>query len=130
MALVDIANKSLVRVKNFDLGLETYAPIPDMPIERILLPTGISELGEYAVTYGEIDRNNHMNNTKYPDMYSTFLPLLEKRIKTLSIDFLNEARKFEKLKVSRANSTDGFYFKTEREDGKINSVAEITLCEI
>lgn len=129
-ALVDISNKSLVRVKNFDLGLETYAPISDLPMERILLPAEISEVGEYRVTYGEIDRNNHMNNTKYPDMYSTFLPLENKRIKTLSIDFINEARRFEKLKVMSAKSDGGFYFKTEREDGKVNSISEITLTDI
>ena len=129
-ALVDIGSKSLVRVKSFDLGLETYAPIPDMQIERILLPAEIAEVGKYRVTYGEIDRNNHMNNTKYPDMYSTFLNLDNKRINTLSIDFLSEARKYESLAVFCAKSTDGFYFKTEREDGKINSVAHITLCDI
>ena len=72
----------------------------------------------------------HMNNTKYPDMYSNFLPLNKKMITKLAINYVNEAKLGEKLRVLRANCDNIYYFKTVRADGKVNSVAEIELCDI
>jgi hypothetical protein len=73
-----------------------------------------------------------MNNTRYPDMYSNFLPLEGKRIRTLSINYLNEAPMGERLRVERADGIDGYTycFRTVREDGKVNTEAEMVLEDI
>ncbi len=130
-ALIDTDSHALVRVNNFDLGLDTYEP-NDMLLTRFSLPGTIHEVGAYTVNYGDLDQNNHMNNTRYPDMYSNFLPLDGKRIRDIAINYINEAPRGERLRVEMAKgeTPDIYYFRTLREDGKINSEAEITLEDI
>ena len=71
-----------------------------------------------------------MNNTKYPDMYSNYLPLKGKMIKSVSINYINEATFGEKLRVQRALENDTYYFRTIRSDEKANSGAKIELSDI
>ncbi|MBQ1260549.1 MAG: hypothetical protein IIX96_00880 [Clostridia bacterium] len=128
-ALVDIDSRALVKVESFELGLQTHPPL-DLPLPRIKLPDEVIEVGHYTVNYDDIDKNRHMNNTKYPDMYSNFLELSGKRIETLSISYMNEAPPLDKLTVLRAREGGVYYFKTVRTDGSVNSVAEVTLTDI
>lgn len=130
-ALIDTESRALVRVNDFELGLETHEP-HNLALSRFVLPTEITDVGTYAVSYADLDQNCHMNNTRYPDIYSNFLPIDGRRIHTISINYQNEARRGEILKVQRAASADGstFYFRTLREDGKVNSEAEILLTDI
>ena len=129
-ALIDTESKSLVRVGDFELGITTESDLC-LSLTRFALPTTLNEVGTYTVNYRDLDQNKHMNNTRYPDMYANFLPLDGKRIQTISISYLNEARMGEVLKVYRAIGSDGaYYIRTVREDGKINSEAEIILTDI
>ncbi len=128
-ALLDTDTHALVKVNDFDLGLVTY-DVLDMPLSRIMIPADIAPVGTYTVTYGDTDQNNHMNNTRYPDMYSNFLPLENKRIDNITISYLAEAPYGDTLTVMRAYADGVYYFRTIRSDGKINSEAEITLTDI
>jgi acyl-ACP thioesterase len=128
-ALIDTESRALVKVNDFDLGLETYDPL-DIPATRIIIPSDIKPVGTYRVTYSDTDQNNHMNNTRYPDMYSDFLPLSGKRIERITISYMNEAPTKETLTVERAEANGSYYFRTIREDGKVNSEAEIRLTDI
>ena len=128
-ALVDTESRSLVRVNDFDLRLPTL-PANDLTIGHMRLPSALTDIGGYGVHYGDVDQNRHMNNTKYPDMYSNFLPLEGKWISSITISYLNEAVIGDKLRVQRAECDGRYYFRTVRGDGKINSEAEITLSDI
>lgn len=128
-ALVDTESRALVRVNDFDLGLETYDPL-DLPLSRIVMPKNMETVGAYTVTYGDTDQNGHMNNTRYPDMYSNFLPLKNKRIETITISYLNEAPSNEVLTVEMAQFEGLYYLRTIRSDGKTNTEAEIKLADI
>ena len=128
-ALIDTATRALVKVNDFDLGLETYDPL-DLPLSRIVIPSDVSKVGTYIVNYSDTDQNKHMNNTRYPDMYSNFLPLDKMRIESLTISYLNEATAGDELTVERAEANGYYYFRTLRSDGKVNSEAEIKLCPI
>ncbi|MBQ8371565.1 MAG: hypothetical protein IJX38_01315 [Clostridia bacterium] len=129
-ALIDIENHSLVRVNDFELGLDLHEP-HDMALTRFTLPSSITEVGTYTVNYGDLDQNGHMNNTRYPDMYSNFLPLDGKRIKSISINYNAEAPRGERLRVHRAEGAENtYYIRTVREDGKVNTDAEIVLEDI
>ena len=127
-ALIDTETRALVRVNDFELGLQTHEP-HTLALSRFTMPSSAREVGTYTVNYGDTDQNCHMNNTRYPDMYSNFLPLDGKRIRTISINYQNEAPRGAKLKIERADGIDGYtyYFRTVREDGKINTEAEIVL---
>ena len=130
-ALIDTETRALVKVNDFELGLVTHEP-HSLALSRFTMPSAIREVGTYTVNYGDLDQNCHMNNTRYPDMYSNFLPLDGKRIRTISINYMNEAPRGERLRVERADGIDGntFYFRTLREDGKVNTEAEIELEDI
>ena len=128
-ALIDTDTHALVKVNDFDLGLETYSPL-DLSLSRISMPSEMMAQGTYTVTYSATDQNRHMNNTAYPDMYSEFLPLENRRIESISISYLNEAPIGEVLTVFRGYSDGNYYFRTVRSDGKINTEAEIKLTEI
>ena len=130
-ALIDTETRSLVKVNDFELGLDTHEPHA-LALTRFTTPATARFVGTYTVNYGDTDQNCHMNNTRYPDMYSNFLPLKGKRIRTLSINYQNEAPMGEKLRVERADGIDGYtyYFRTLREDGKVNTEAEVELEDI
>ena len=72
-----------------------------------------------------INQNRHMNNTKYPDMYSSFLDLEGRRIEEITINYQNEAPAGDKISVYRGEADGYYYFKTVRSDGKTNTEAEI-----
>ena len=130
-ALIDTESRALVKVNDFELGLETHEP-HTLALSRFAMPTSIREVGTYTVNYGDTDQNRHMNNTRYPDMYSNFLHLEGKRILSISINYLNEAPMGERLRVERADGIDGYtyYFRTVRQDGKVNTEAEIELADV
>ena len=128
-ALIDTKTKGLVRVNDFELGLETY-DVLDMPMERMIMPKNLEEVGKYKVTYSDTDQNKHMNNTRYPDVYANFLPLEGKRISKISISYLREAPIGCELTVSRAIVDGVYYFRTILGDGLINSEARIFLSDI
>lgn len=128
-ALIDTDTHALIRVNDFDLGLQTFDPL-DMPLSRIIVPKDVEKVGTYTVSYGDTDQNKHMNNTRYPDMYSSFLPLQNKRIESITINYANEAPMGDVLTVYRQESDGLFYFRTVRSDGKTNTEAEIKLTNI
>ncbi len=128
-ALVNTKNRALVRINDFDLGLQTYTPL-DLPLSRILIPSALDTVGEYRVNYDDLDQNRHMNNTRYPDIYSSFLPLDGKRIASMTIGYTAEAKQNEILTVQSAKVGDKYFFRTLREDGSENSIAEIRLSDI
>jgi acyl-ACP thioesterase len=128
-ALVDTESRALVRVNDFELGLETYDPI-DIPMTRIVIPKNVMLVGNYKVNYGDTDQNKHMNNTRYPDIYASFMPMDKKRIKSITISYLKEAKMGELLRVESAEKDGVVYFRTLCEDGKINTEDEIELADI
>ena len=129
-ALIDTETRELIRVNNFELGLETHDP-HSLALTRFSLPTELCEVGEYTVRYQDTDQNMHMNNTAYPNMYSNYLPLNKRRIQSISINYLNEAKMGTTLRVLMYKASDDlFYFRTLCEDGRVNTEAEILLCDI
>lgn len=128
-ALLDTETKSLVKVNDFDLGL-TLLPTNGLVLGAMKLPSALKDIGGYGVHYGDVDRNMHMNNTKYADMYSNFLPLKGKMIRSITINYSSEAQIGEKLRVQWAQDDRYHYFRTVRSDGKINSEAQIELTDI
>ena len=128
-ALIDTESRSLVRVNDFNLGLPTL-PQNGIILGAMRMPSTLVDIGGYGVHYGDVDQNRHMNNTKYPDMFSSFLPLENKMIRSITINYSSEAAMGDKLRVQRAEEGGFFYFRTVRSDGKVNSEAQIELCDI
>ena len=128
-ALIDTESHALVKVNDFNLGLPTL-PQNDLVLRAMKLPSSMTDIGGYGVHYGDVDQNRHMNNTKYPDMYANFLPLENKMIRSITINYSSEAQIGEKLRVQRGEADGYYYFRTVRSDGKVNSEAQIELCDL
>ncbi len=129
-ALVNVETRALVKVNDFNFPIPTDEP-HELTLTRFYMPSELTEVGTYTVNYGDLDQNRHMNNTRYPDMYSNFLPLDGKRIRTISINYVNEAPRGARLHVLMASTEEGLYYiRTVREDGKVNTEAEIELCDV
>lgn len=129
-ALIDTENRSLVKVNDFDLNLPLHEPW-DMTISHIRMPSVMKNVGQYAVCYSDLDQNKHINNTRYADIFSNYLPLDKKRIDTITISYVNEAKYRDVLDVYVAEGeNDTFFVRTVREDGKINAEAEVHITAI
>lgn len=125
-ALIDIEKRSLVRVSDFALGLPLL-PALDLTLSHIRMPAELCEVGTYTVSYADTDQNRHMNNTRYPDVFASFLPMDGVRIRSISISYLAEAPMGEVLRVFRCEENGVFYLRTVRADGKVNAEAQIEL---
>lgn len=130
-ALLNTETGRLCRASEAGLAYDSDEPIVmEMP-RRLAVPEEIELLGEKQVTYGDIDKNVHMNNTRYADFLWGFLKDISgKRVKVLDIIYSQEARLGEKLEVYGGESGDGYYMKTVRGDGKINVQAYLEWYDI
>ena len=128
-ALVDTETRRLVRVNDFDLPLPTYDAW-DIELAHFKVPDTARKIGTYTVCYADLDQNRHVNNTKYADIFSNFLPLEGKRIATISISYVNEAKHGDVLDVYFTEENGLCYLRTVRPDGKVNAEAEVLLTEI
>ena len=128
-ALIDTEEKRLVKTNDFDLPLE-HLPKLDLELMHIRMPAEAVPVGEYTVTYSEVDQNRHMNNTKYADMYAHFLPMENRRIASLTISYMKEAPIGTNLKVLYAEHEGAHYIRTILPNGDVNSEARIVLCEL
>ena len=126
-ALINTESRELIRVNDFELGLSTLPPI-DMTVNRFRMPDVMTEVGGYTVRYGDTDQNMHMNNTRYPDMYADFMPMKDRMVKAITINYMNEAPLGDTVRVMRGENNGMYYFRTVRGDGKVNSEAEVELC--
>jgi acyl-CoA thioesterase FadM len=121
-ALMDIRNRRLLKVNEFEFGFsgdETLAV--DLP-RRVHFPVSlpVEEAGERTIRYADIDYNGHMNNTRYPDMLCDFLPnVFSKRVMGFTLSYLHEATYGHTLKVYRAETENGFLFRTVDGDGTV-----------
>ena len=128
-ALIDTENHHLVKTGDFEL------PFPQLPalameLSHVRVPSDVAQIGEYTVTYAEVDQNRHMNNTRYPDMYAHFLPMEGKRISRISISYRKEAPYGVTLRVLYKREGDVHYFRTLLPSGEVNSEAEVELAEL
>ncbi len=124
-ALIDTKEKKLFRVNEIQFGFDTEPNLLELDIpSRFKIPSDI-ELGlhgEYTVNYSDTDVNMHMNNTNYLDVFCDYLPDSKyNRVITAIINYRTEAPLGSTIKVYRGKDEDGYYFRTVRDDGQINS---------
>ena len=130
---MNIESRHPIRVEEIPLGFDTDSDKVEVesPMRFRARDVEFSELGDYRVTYGDCDRNIHLNNTNYPRIFCGFLPnMLGKRVTNFSINYLHEARLGASFKVFGAENDGVMLFKTVLEDGNVGSEARILLSDI
>lgn len=130
-ALVDTEDKHLFRVTDVDVTshADPEQSALDLP-KRMRIPPDVplTLVGERTIFYADVDSNRHMNNTNYPDMLCSFIPdMAGRRVLTARLNFISEAPLGCTLKVYTGEVDGVRYFRTLREDGRVNIEAEMIL---
>ena len=132
-ALLDINEHKLVRGSEFSVecygtGDEVELGIPNRFRLDGNLP--LAKCGEKKIMYSDIDRNFHMNNTKYFDMLFDYIPDREKVfMSSCIINYVGEAPFNETVNIFNSDPVKEadeliYYFKTEI-DSKTNIQAKV-----
>lgn len=121
-ALVQISDKKLLTVE------EAGLPFPTVPFQetdvplRFRIPKDLAfrDFGSFYVGYSVCDRNRHMNNTRYPDLFCDKLPLEGKRLRELSVSYRTEAPLGETLSLFAAEEAGTWFLRCFRcSDGQL-----------
>lgn len=121
-ALTDLSTRKLIRADAFRYPFPPESPLGGEGMGRIHFsdPEQMEFAGERRIVTSDIDYNGHMNNTKYPDLFRDFLPDGRGvRVREIAMSFLREASFGHTLKIYRAETPDGFFFRTVNEDGEV-----------
>lgn len=125
-ALVDISDKSLCRTDAYPQSYSSEAPNePALPL-RLRFPrdTQFENIGKYTVRYSDVDINRHLNNTKYPDIFCSFLPSMEGiRVKDMVINYASEAPIGAVINILTAKTENGIAFRSVLPNGVVNAEA-------
>ena len=133
-ALVDIKEGKLIRGSDF--SVESYGTDETIELSfparfKLSPQTVFTKCGEKNIMYSDVDRNFHMNNTKYFDMLFDYIPDREKlTMSSCIMNYVGEAPLGSKVEVFISEPEKGdngetfYYFKTEIE-GKANIQAKI-----
>ncbi len=125
--LMQLDERRLVRADEFAYPVTSEEKIlpAEVPLRFRVPPTGEMELaGERRIVYSDLDYNQHMNNTHYPDMLCDFTPkILHERVVGFSLSYLREAAHGHTLAVFRApyagaDGARGWLFRTVDEAGE------------
>jgi acyl-ACP thioesterase len=114
---------------NFDVRLHPEQKATSSEVKSIRAKFDEAEKSEYQVRYSDLDMVGHMNNTKYIqlflDSYSAEFHNSHK-IKSLDINFKNEAQYQDKLVLSVLKNSDSHLIELKRkEDSKVNCLANM-----
>jgi acyl-ACP thioesterase len=114
---------------NFQVTLHPEQKATSSEVSSIRAKFDEVDSSEYQVRYSDLDMVGHMNNTKYiqlfldyytPDFHNSH------QIKSLDINFKNEAQYQDKLELSVMQNTDSHLIELKRnKDGKVNCLASL-----
>lgn len=132
-ALLDINSHKLLRVTDLVWNVEPEPPLELDSPSRIRIPKDLplSLVGERQIVYSDLDLNEHMNNTNYPNMLCDYLPsMIGKRVVSMSINYISELSNGESVKIYLGENDGAYYMRTIKENGNTGAEAEIVLDEI
>lgn len=128
--LLDTKEMKPIRFSDTDFGMPFEDPIEISAPARFPFPRDMElvEASRHKVRYSDIDYNQHLTNTRYPNLICDMLPSLDgKRVSELSISFVNQAELGEELTFLVGESDGVYYVRSIRLDGKVNVEARVKL---
>ena len=129
-ALVGVEDRKLRRVGEVPMHYSEDEPLElDLPARfRIPPDTPLALVGERTVLYADVDRNGHMNNTRYPDIFCSYLPdMRRRRVISATFSFQSEAPLGETEKIYCGEDDGTYYVRSVRPSGAVNAEAELML---
>ena len=108
--LMDMDSRSMVLPGKSGVDVRGTLTGSELAVPHSLVPRAMPNLTHRTVTYTCLDRNGHMNNTRYLDWVEDLLPSgfhWEHIPKELVICYLNEARETQELELQWELTEDG-----------------------
>lgn len=108
--LMDIENRNMVLPGKSGVEVNGTLTGGELAVPHSLVPKDLTTTTERTVTYTCLDRNGHMNNTRYLDWVEDLLPSVfhkEHIPKELVICYANEAREGQVLHLNWELSQEG-----------------------
>lgn len=121
--LIDVGKRKFKRPSSLE-GICEIVPdmenIFPMEMKKIHLDLGTMEkIDERCVYYSNIDRNNHMNNTFYPDILFDYLPGKYKKTlkgRTITVQYSSEILLGEHFTIYKKEEDNSFYLCARNEE--------------
>jgi medium-chain acyl-[acyl-carrier-protein] hydrolase len=114
--LMDLSSRKPVRLvgKEYDTGdLSELHAIPDKPM-KIPWPEKVMIVNGLTAQFGQLDMNNHVNNTRYLEWVLNEIPasiLLNRQIREVEVNFLSEVKYQDAVEiVMKADQVGGTTF--------------------
>lgn len=135
-ALININEHRLLRGSEFDVSSYGCGELIDINLSsRLKVPANapLTKCGEEKVCYSDIDRNMHMNNTKYFDMLLNYIPDCENiSVSSCVLNYVKEAayqKVIEVYSLPIKKNEDGqkIYGFVTKVDGEINTISEFAV---
>ena len=102
--LMDLSSRKPVRLigKEYDTGdLANCHAIPDKPA-KIIWPGHMRTVNELTAKFGQLDMNNHVNNTRYIEWILNEFPLdtlLTRQIREVEVNFISEVKHHDVVQI-------------------------------
>ncbi|MFA5816833.1 MAG: acyl-ACP thioesterase domain-containing protein [Bacteroidales bacterium] len=102
--LMDLLSRKPVRLigKEYDTGdLSTYNAISEKPA-KIIWPAEMQTVNELTAKFGQLDMNNHVNNTRYIEWVLNEFPidiLMERQIREVEVNFIAEVKHHDEVQI-------------------------------
>ncbi len=94
-ALVDLETRAFIKGSDFSVDNYSTGEIIDLSTAarlRLSPDINLKKVGEKRVMYSDIDKNRHMNNTRYFDMLFDYIPAREDLwMSSCQINYISEA---------------------------------------
>ena len=133
-ALVNTKEQKLLRGSEFSVAGYGTGDAIELSIPtrfKIAADVQLTKCGDKIIMYSDIDRNFHMNNTKYFDTIFDYVPDREKvYMSSCLMNYVSEAHYGSRIEIfiSEAEITESgetFYYFRTISDGKVNIEAKI-----
>lgn len=108
--LMDLKNRSMVLPGRSGIVVPGHVRGLELPAPRSLTPKNLSAVTERRVRFGQLDRNGHMNNTRYLDWVMDLLPGSFHRghmLKEFTVCYLSESREGDRVSLHYELSPGG-----------------------
>ncbi len=113
--LMDIRTRAMVLPGKSQVLVEGTCRGNELDVPRSIVPAPLSQHCRRAVVYSELDRNGHMNNTRYLDWVDDLLSIdfhRQRPVRAFTVCYLSEAKLGDEVALSWELSED-FSFRVD-----------------
>ena len=115
--LVDAGTRKMIFPERYGVEIEGVVTGEEIALPAAPATIGCTRERRFVVPYSYVDINGHMNNTRYFDLAEDTLPAAAegRRLRSVAIEYNNEARCGEELRLSWGSAGDDWYLTGEAE---------------